>query len=240
MRTARRLGPVWLGLAIVLAACQAPPRTSSAPAPDGPEARAVRALGEGRYEEAASLYRQALEESPGKVAVHYGLGVTCSYLDRRDEAIREFRWVLRYGPATAPEVKAARQWLVRAGAMPVVLTAAATPERAEPEREPGNASLEGHAVFAQAGQSPKAMQRLQLFLVGQPDSPTARERYNLRTDGEGRFRFPDVVPGPYKLTNRVAGRPIWRLRVELKPSETKVLELTPDNSVDSRDDFPES
>ena len=83
------------------------------------------------------------------------------------------------------------------------------------------------------------MPRMQLFLVGQPGSPTQKERYNLRTDEEGNFKFPDVIPGPYKLIDRVAGQPIWRLRLELKPSETKVLELTQDNSLARQDDFPE-
>jgi hypothetical protein len=83
------------------------------------------------------------------------------------------------------------------------------------------------------------MERLQLFLVRQPNSPTQREPYNRRPDEHGSFKFPDVVPGPYKLTNRVAGQPTWRLRVELKASEVKVLELTPANSVAALDDFPE-
>jgi hypothetical protein len=37
----------------------------------------------------------------------------------------------------------------------------------------------------------------------------------------------------------VAGQPLWRLRVELKPSEAKLLELTPANSLAMQDDFPE-
>jgi hypothetical protein len=94
-------------------------------------------------------------------------------------------------------------------------------------------------VFAESGKTLQPMQRQQLFLVGQPNSPTQRERYNLRTDEHGNFKFPDVVPGPYKLTNRLAGQPTWRLLVELKASEVKVLELTPANSVASLDDFPE-
>ena len=57
---------------------------------------------------------------------------------------------------------------------------------------------------------------------------------------DGRFRFPKVVAGSYKLTNRIAGQPIWRLRVELKPGESKQLELTPANSTATRDDFPET
>ena len=81
------------------------------------------------------------------------------------------------------------------------------------------------------------MARLQLFLV--PENPAQKEYYNLRTDEEGNFKFPNVIPGRYKLTNRMAGQPIWRLRVEFKPSEAKVLELTPANSAATRDDFPE-
>jgi hypothetical protein len=146
---------------------------------------------------------------------------------------------VQYGPPTAAEVDASRQWLIRAGVLPPAAYAAAKSTGPEKERTAGNASLEGRAVFAEAGQSPKPMERLQLFLVGQPNSPTQLERYNLRTDEHGNFKFPDVVPGPYKLTNRVAGQPTWRLRVELKASEVKVLELTPENSVAALDDFPE-
>ena len=198
---------------------------------------AARALAGGRYADALELYRQALADAPGKVALHYGLGVASSHLDRRDDAVREFRWVVQYGPQTAPEVAAARQWLIRAGALPSASLDTPAPSRSTEERQAGNASLEGRAIFAEAGQAPKSMARLQLFLV--PESPTQKEHYNLRTDEEGNFKFPDVIPGPYKLVDRVAGRPLWRLRVELKPSETKVLELTPGNSVASQDDFPE-
>ena len=198
---------------------------------------AARALAGGRYADALELYRQALADAPGKVGLHYGLGVASSHLDRRDDAVREFRWVVQYGPQTAPEVAAARQWLIRAGALPSTSLDTSAPSRSGEERQAGNASLEGRAVFAEAGQVPKPMARLQLFLV--PENPTQKERYHLRTDEEGNFKFPDVVPGPYKLIDRVAGEPIWRLRVEFKPSETKALELTPANSRPMRDDFPE-
>jgi len=95
-------------------------------------------------------------------------------------------------------------------------------------------------VFAEAGAKPEPMPRLQLFLKGQRGSPTEDERYNLRTDADGNFRFPNIPPGPYMLTNRLAGQPIWRLRVELKPAEEKQLNLNPGNSVAVRDDFPEA
>jgi len=226
-------------LIALLAACQSPSRPASPRATEDAATQAAHALSAGRYEEAIALYRQALAESPEKVGLHYGFGVASSYLERRDDAIREFRWVVQYGPQRAPEVDAARQWLIRAGALLPGPSVTPTSSQPEQERRAGNASLVGHAVYAEAGQTPQPMPRLQLFLVGQPNSPTKEERYNLRTDENGNFKFPDVMPGPYKLTNRVAGQPIWRLRVEVKPSETKILELTPSNSLAAQDDFPE-
>jgi tetratricopeptide (TPR) repeat protein len=236
MRGVRACALVVLAL---LTACQSQPQPASPPTAEDPGTLAARALSAGRYGEAVELYRQALAASPDTVGLHYGLGVACSYVDRRDEAVREFRWVMQYGPRNSAEVEGARQWLTRAGALPVVLSARSGPNPADRGRQAGNASLEGRAVYAEAGQTPQPMSQLQFFLVGQPDSPTKEERYNLRTDEDGTFKFPDVIPGPYKLTDRVAGPPIWRLRVELKPSETKVLELGPSNSLASQDDFPE-
>jgi hypothetical protein len=224
---------------MLLAACQSPSSPTRPTSFEDPAVLAARALAAGRYTDAALLYREALGEASGKMELHYGLAVASSYLDRRDDAIREFRWVVQYGSPKAAEVEASRQWLIRAGALPPAAYAV-NPTGPEKERAAGNASLEGRAVFAEGGQTPQPMPRQQLFLVGQPNSPTQRERYNLRTDERGNFKFPDVVPGPYKLTDRVAGQPIWRLRVEFKASEVKVLELTPANSTASLDEFPES
>ena len=228
-----------LVLLVLASACQAPSAPARPTSAKDPAVLAARALAEGRYADAALLYRQALGEAPGKMELHYGLAVASSYLDQRDDAIREFRWVLQYGPPNTAEVEASRRWLARAGALPLVAYAAAVPDRPEKERTAGNASLEGRAVFSENGQTPQAMRREQLFLVGQPNSATQRERYNLRTDENGNFKFPDVVPGPYKLTNRVTGKPTWRMRVDFKASEVKVLELNPGNSTAQQDDFPE-
>jgi tetratricopeptide (TPR) repeat protein len=223
-----------LGLvALIFSACQSPP-----PAP--PKAAdaatlAAQALERGDYEKAAGLYRQALQSQPESLPLHYGLAVAASFLNLKEEAIREFKWVLERGAAGTVEVEAARRWLISAGVLPRPTVTAAL----EPEQKPGAATLEGRAVFAETGKEPKPMSRLQLFLVGQPNSPTKEERYNLRTDEQGHFKFPNVVAGPYKLTNRVAGQPIWRLRLELKPSQDMFLELNPANSVGARDDFPE-
>lgn len=222
-------------LALLLGACQGPPPAPRQAAKDE-AALAAEALDKGDYKGAADLYRRALQRAPERLPLHYGLAVAASYLNLKDEAVREFRWVLERGAAGSAEVEAARRWLISAGALPRPVRPVASTEE---DRAPGRASLEGRAAFAEAGKAPKPLSRIQLFLIGQPGSPTKEERYVLRTDEDGRFKFPSVVAGPYKLTNRIAGPPIWRLRIELRPSQDMLLDLTPANSVAARDDFPD-
>ena len=231
------LRPVSFALGLFLAACN-----SSQPAPQ-PKAQATdatsaaEALQTGDYQRAAELFRRALAAEPASVGLHYGLAVAVSYLQLKDETAREFRWVLEQAPPASEEAGVARNWLVNAGLLP--RPSALSPVVAE-QLGDEEATLEGHAVFSEDGKTPKPMRRLQLFLVGQKGSPTNDERHALRTDEDGGFRFPKVLAGSYKLTNRIAGQPIWRLRVELKPGESKQLELTPANSTATRDDFPET
>lgn len=227
-----------LGLLVLAgAACQ----SQTAPPPARVEmdaaGRAGAALEAGRYVEAVGLFREALARTPDNVALRFGLAVALSYADR-GAAIREFQWVMVNAQPGSQEQADAQAWLRRAGALPAA--PAASSDSAEPERQEGRAVLGGRALFAEGGAQPEPMPRLQLFLMGQPDSPTKDERYNLRTNEDGSFKFPNVPPGPYMLTNRIAGQPIWRLRVELKPAEEKQLDLNPGNSVAVRDDFPQS
>lgn len=223
-------------LALAGAACQSPPPPPPARVELDTAGRAGAALEAGRYAEAVSLFREALARTPANVALRYGLAVALSYTDR-GAAIREFQWVMVNARPGSQEQAEAQAWLSRAGALPAA--PATSGESAEPERQGGRAVLRGRALFADAGARPEPMPRLQLFLMGQPDSPTKDARYNLRTGEDGSFKFPNVPPGSYMLTNRLAGQPIWRLRVELKPAEEKQLDLDPGNSVTVRDDFPQ-
>lgn len=223
-------------LALAGAACQSESaRSPRAGVEAGPVERAGVALDAGRYSEAAALYREVLARAPQRIDLHYRLAIALSYFDRA-AAIREFQWVMASAPPSSQESIESRAWLTRAGALPNV---AAPSQPAGPERQAGNAVLIGRAVFAEAGAKPKPMPRLQLFLRGQPGSPAKDERFVLRTDEDGGFKFSNVPPGTYMLTNRLAGEPIWRLRVELKPADEKLLELNTFNSVAMRDDFPE-
>jgi tetratricopeptide (TPR) repeat protein len=231
----RTLAVPLLGLLVLaVAACQSPTAPPPARVELDAAGRAAAALEAGRYAEAVGLFREALAPAPANVALRYGLAVALSYTDR-GAAIREFQWVMASAPSDSQERVESQAWLARAGALP----ASPPPRRPdEPERQAGTAVLRGRAIFADGAAKSQPMGRLQLFLVGQPDSPTKEGRYNLRTDENGEFKFPNVPPGPYMLTNRLAGQPIWRLRVELKAAEEKQLDLNSGNSVTVRDDFP--
>lgn len=219
---------------LTLLGCQSPPPTAPPPPVAGsPPATVDLALAEGDCTRGISLLRAALARQPDDLRLHYRLGVCATHLDASAEAVREFRWVLAHAPADSPEAQAARGWLAEAGVLA---------EGGAPTTEPGprgDSALSGRAVWAESGQSPRPSKWLPLHLIGLPDSPTRGLYYTAWANEDGQFEFRGVAAGPYKLTNRLAGRPRWRLRVTLEPGRETTLTLTPDNSVEARDDVPE-
>jgi hypothetical protein len=187
------------------------------------------------YGTALGLLREVVAQRSVDLEAHYRLGVTASHLDQLDEAGRAFEWVVAHGDAASPEVETARAWLAartapRAAMSPLVPVPAAAAPAPDPER----ARLVGRAVDVEG---PK--RRLQLFLKGVPGSAVQDEYHVLRTDQQGGFRFTDVAAGEYMLTDTIASRPTWRLRVRVARGEQLVLDLTPGNQTTVRDDFPE-
>jgi hypothetical protein len=244
MHVGRR--PWWLiAVAVGLAACQGAP--APRPAEKSAGTLAAEALERGDYAGAAELYRTAVGNEPQSLPWHYGLGVASSYLDRRPETVEQFRWVLEHGEADSLEVKTARSWLLSAGALPRAASSAASDEEAkaeEPreeatpaEQKPRRASVQGRVLYGEGGAAPVPVKMMGLYLS---DYPNRVKRFRALTDEEGRFRFADVPPGTYKLSDRVAGPPRWRLRAELKPGQQLILDLDPGNSTEVRDDFPDA
>lgn len=225
-----------VGAAMTAAGCrQSPPRPPKTVSIDGePLAKAREAMDRQEYGVALGLLREAVARRPADFEAHYRLGVSASHLDQPDEAAREFEWVVANGVSGAPEVQIARDWLAaRTSASPSTPTLPTVSD--EPSSpKPDMATLAGRAVGPDGVKS-----RLQLFLKGLPGSPVKDEYHILRTDQRGNFRFVDVVPGDYMLTNAIAGPPAWRLRVSLTKGERLVLDLSPTNQVTVRDDFPE-
>jgi Carboxypeptidase regulatory-like domain len=223
-------------LAVALSACGGP-----APAPKAeydPVTEAMKAFDKGDWVLASRLLREALVKQPGDVRLHYSLAVTATHLELRDEAIREFQWVVANAAGT-PEGQAARNWLIAAGILVAATSASAEGPEASSTSDPerGTSTVRGQVSWTD-GEPPVSLTRLQLFLKGLDKTPTKDVHVVQRTDAEGRFAFKNVPAGTYRLTNRIAGEPLWRVRVTVEAGQDASVDLTPQNSVRVRDDFP--
>ena len=229
----RRLALVTVAVVLIALGCQ---RASQTPVPaprplvdHADQARKAMAVHD--WAVAAEHLRAALQQDRDSLPLHHSLAVCASWLDRRDEATREFEWVVTHAPADSEEAKTARQWLAGTG------RETSDAGEAIGEASAGSSALHGTVRWAEAGQIPVPQSRLQLFLVGLKDTPTKDQQYILRSDAEGHYEFKRVVAGSYKLMNGIAA-PKWRLKITLEPGQDLTLDLSPDNSIKVRDDFP--
>jgi len=193
------------------------------------------------WETAAPLLRQAIPSAPDSVALHYELAICATYLELGDEATREFQWVLEHAQAGSEEATVARTWLIQTGGQTARAAAIDRPvaERDRSDSKVGGSGVRGVVEWAEAGQGVQPLDRKLLHLIGLKNTPTSGLRYSIRTDASGRYGFEQIVAGPYKLTDVIAGRPIWRLKITVADAEEAVVDLGPNNSAKVRDDFPE-
>jgi hypothetical protein len=222
-------------VAALIVGCQETPRLQPRVAtPPDLLGQAREAMARQDYETSAGLLRQVIAGAPNNVEAHYRLAVSASWLDLTDEAEEQFQWVVAHGAPGSAEAQAARDWL-RAWRARGKAAPAAEPAPTRPDR----ATLSGQVLWDKDG-SVGPQPYLRLFFKGLKGTPVEDEFHRVQTDQSGRYRIPDLVPGEYSLTNRVAGPPIWRLKVTVKAGEDLQLDLTPQNSVKVRDDFPDS
>ena len=230
-----------MGLGLLMG-CSGPTPTGQPTVQRDLAAEAMAAVQAQEWPRAAELLHQALAEDGNRASLHYYSAVAATHLDRRDEAIREFTWVVANVAAELPEAIEARRWLREAGALPAATTTATTtatrPQSSDPitEETPGDSGVQGRVVWADG----RPTSRVQLFLKGAPKSPNAGLQWVQRTDESGRFDFKRIPAGTYMLTDKIAGETTWRLRVKLEPGEIASLDLGQANSTRVRDDFPGS
>jgi hypothetical protein len=219
--------------------CTSPPPSVPTPAATTRDvaAEAMAAVDRADWAAAAELLREALRQDPASVTLHYHLAIAATHLNLRDEAIREFQWVLASVAPELPEGQEARRWLTEAGVLARSGSEpASTPPEGITQETPGDSVVSGRVVWADG----KTTARVQIFLRGAPKTPLQTLQWVRRTDESGYFEFRRIPAGTYMLTNRIAGEPTWRLRVQLEPGQTLTLDLSEANSAKIRDDFPES
>ena len=223
-----------VSVAVLSAGCRdtAAPRPAKVITDGDPLDQARQSMASHEYDTAVALLRAVVARRPDDFEAHYRLGVSASHLDRADEASREFEWVLTHGAPGTPEIQIAQNWLASRTAPRVPAPTAVAASTEAPVQKPDLATLTGRALGPEGVKA-----RLQLFLKGVPGTPVQDEYHILRTDQQGNFRFTNVVPGDYMLTNAIAGPPTWRLRVALAKGQRLVLDLSPSNQAEVRDDF---
>lgn len=219
-----------------LTACQnaAGPAPAANVAPVDHAAEARKAFDARDWAAAAPHFRAAMASDPDGLTLHYGLAICASWLSLLDEATLEFTWVVAHAPGGSDEARAAREWLAGAPSPGNATVAAGATD----DPKAGDATIHGLATWEGAGQPNDVLRRAQLHLRGLPDGPTKGLSYYVRTDKEGRYQFSSIKAGAYKLTDAVAGTPKWNLKVTVGSGENLELNLSIQNSVSNRNDFP--
>jgi tetratricopeptide (TPR) repeat protein len=183
-------------------------------------------LEKGRYENALRAFVEALSRLPDDVGLHYLLAVTYSHLDRKDDAILAFRYVVQYGKPGSPEFEGATRWLAGVGIAAERAQAAAAPDPPEAL----TASLEGKLSWTEI-EPDRVYPRIQMQLEG-TGITTRGKRYGIFAHIGGQYAFPQVRPGDYRLRAQAGYARLWEMDITV--GEKTMLDLTPDNAT-SRD-----
>jgi hypothetical protein len=234
---------VLVALAVLLAACQQSPIESKAPS-TGSVSLAEQFRGEGdafmakgNHAGAVEKYRNAVHLEPGNLHVRFALGTAYSFLEKRPEAIAQFRWVIDNGPVESAEYQDARRWLVRVGAWvepatgsrPEVASAdpaaKAAAESLKKGEGGGTGSLTGSTQWP--GLSPAQQPaRVNLVLVGDDDATQSVKRRSSVALGES-YEFKDVPAGQYRLYGVVGEETkLWEEKVAVQAGKPTELALT--------------
>jgi hypothetical protein len=202
----------------------------AAPAPIGVEELRAAGLAHfeaGRYDNAMRAFVEALSRAPEDVKLHYLVGVTFAQLQRRDDAIIAFRWVVEHGRPGSKEVQGATQWLADNGMLPTATVASTSAE----EDETVVGGFEGRTDWP--GLDPeRPLPQLQIQLEG-VGATTQGKRYGIKTTLNGPFKFGKVRPGDYHLRAQIGYTRLWDMPVTV--GEKTTLDLTLDNAVAPKD-----
>ncbi|HEX7787616.1 MAG TPA: tetratricopeptide repeat protein, partial [Methylomirabilota bacterium] len=207
---------------MLLTACQQPPALQAPAASSLSPAAQLRAEGDalmagGNYAGAVEKFRQAIDLEPTSVPLRFGLGTAYSFLDRRSEAIAQFRWVVANAAAESTEYRESRRWLIRVGALEESANFQAKVEDSvDAARKADPASLgtiSGRTEWP--GVTPEHQIQLRISMLGTEESTRAVQRRADILMGE-KFEFKDLPEGQYRVVGIYDDRAVWQQRFTVR------------------------
>jgi hypothetical protein len=176
------------------------------------------------------------------VAVRFALGTAYSFLEKRPEAIAQFRWVMSNARVESTERDEARRWLVRVGALvepppapgkPDVASSDAAAKKVDPAAQ---GSISGQTQWT--GVTPAEHQvPVKIAIVGSEDRTRELRQRTQVYLGE-RFEFKDVPEGQYRLIGAFADKVLWDQSVTVKGGKQTDVTLSQATSSVAANAFP--
>jgi tetratricopeptide (TPR) repeat protein len=241
-----RRGVLLAAVVFAVIGCQQAPPPPSAP-PKSPavvlreEGDALAARGD--YTGAAAKYEAALASTPDDVTLRFALGSAYSYLNRRADAINQFKIVVAKATPTSQEYQLARQWLVSVGAL-------------RPDEAPAGAPTTGDTQTVATPQAPQhslsgtlewkgltpGQRRIpvRLTLTGEDTENRSVKSVRMARLSEKYF-FNNIPPGSYRLVALALEpreQPLWDVRVMVEKDKPTVFDLQSSQAAVSPDAFP--
>lgn len=222
---------VLLAAALVLgAACQQAPVSAPSVSSDVSPLDRLMAEGDalmakGDYVNAVEKYHQAVDLDSSVVGPHFALGTAYSFLDKRPEAIAQFRWVLARADASSTEYQEAYRWLSRVGALPAPIVADA------PQKDPrsmGSSAMVGRLVGKTEWPGVTPQRKLvtgAMYLTGEEPVTQDVKRQRAFRLGDG-YEFRDLPAGRYRVVAVIDGTTVWDARVNVETGKDTNLSLS--------------
>ncbi len=183
-------------------------------------------MAKGDYADAVEKYRQAADLDPAAIGPRFALGTAYSFLEKRPEAILQFRWVLGHADAGSDEYHEAQRWLTRVGALVAPTLVADAGQKGQ--ARPVDPSTVGRLVGKTEWPGVTPQRRLitgTLSLVG--DEPVT---YDVKRDRAfrlgGGYEFKDVPAGRYRVVAVVDGTTVWDEKVTVDTGKDTSLTLS--------------
>jgi hypothetical protein len=231
--------------ALLLAACQQPPALQAPVTSAVSPAAQLRAEGDafmagGNYAGAAEKFRRAIDLEPTSVPLRFALGSAYSFLDRRLEAITQFRWVMANSEVGTTEHEESRRWLVRVGALVEARVAVAktesTPSEAKKVDPSAQGSIKGRTQWPGVTAAEHRVP-LRVSMLGTEDETRGVQRRTELLLGES-FEFKEIPEGPYRVVGIYDDRIIWDQRITVKGGKQTDLAWSQADSAVPANTFP--